>query len=74
MSREAKLLILTWVVIGLVIAGVLGFYLGKTIASKGQGSPQLPGPQSGQPQVSPLPTGGQQPLQGGGPEKPPQQR
>ncbi|OGH24167.1 MAG: hypothetical protein A3B47_04875 [Candidatus Levybacteria bacterium RIFCSPLOWO2_01_FULL_39_24] len=73
MSREAKLLILTWVMIGLLVAGGVGFYLGRATAPKTQGilqdgiqppgSQQL-GPQSGQLQGSPFPTGRQQPPQG----------
>ncbi|OGE08261.1 hypothetical protein A3I53_01145 [Candidatus Curtissbacteria bacterium RIFCSPLOWO2_02_FULL_40_13b] len=74
MSREAKLLILTWIVIGLVVAGAVGFYLGRITAPKNQGGPQgevqQPGPQQqgsqgGQPPGSPLPTGGQKLPQGG---------
>ena len=60
MSQAAKALILTWVVIGLVIAGAVGFYLGRRSAPKPQGSDQAPmmqqGPApSGQPNMSPQP-------------------
>ena len=76
MSREAKLLILTWVMIGLLAAGAIGFYLGRITAPKNQGGPQgevqqpgsqQQGPQGGQLQGSPLPTGAQRPPQGAGP-------
>jgi len=78
-SREARLLILTWVAIGLVIAGLVGFYLGKNSLPQNQGGPQgvlqqpgsqQPGPGSGQPQGSPPPTGNQQPPQRGGQQPP----
>ena len=73
-SKEAKLLILTWVVIGFVVSGLIGFYLGRNSIPQNQGGPQggvqqgeiqQPGPGSGQPQGSPIPTGGQRPPQGG---------
>ena len=68
MSTAGKALILTWVMIGLLVAGVVGFYLGRNMVPKNQGIPQggvqQPGQQGGQPQGSPPPTGGQQPPQG----------
>jgi len=78
MLTAAKALILTWVIIGLLVAGVVGFYLGRRIAPKPQGPDQAPmiqqGPApSGQPNTppqSPPPQPGQQP--GGGFQKPPQ--
>jgi len=68
MSREAKLLILTWVVIGLVVAGAVGFYLGRTTAPKNQEGPQGGVQQPGAQQLGPqggqqLPPGQQQPGQ-----------
>lgn len=59
MSREGKLLLLTWVLIGLAIAGAVGFYLGRTTTLKNLKIQQL-GPQGGQPPGSPPPGGGQQ--------------
>ena len=58
MSQAAKALILTWVLIGLFIAGAVGFYLGRRTAPKAQGPDQVPmiqlGPApSGQPNMSP---------------------
>ena len=60
-----KALILTWVVIGLLVAGVIGFFLGRnTLPQPGQqAGQQPPGTQGGQPQGSPLPSG-QRPSQG----------
>ena len=69
-----KALILTWVMIGLLVAGAVGFYLGRNSVFQNsgglQGGVQPPGaqqlgPQGGQPQGSPPPTGAQQPLQRG---------
>lgn len=56
-----KALIITWIVIGLLIAGAIGFYLGRSNLGKGlnnlnnlqgsgQGGPQVVTP-SGQPPV-----------------------
>lgn len=49
MSTTAKILILTWVVIGFVIVGAVGFYLGRVTAP----------PKIIQLQQGNLPTGGQ---------------
>src|SRR3989344_7874017 len=61
LSKEAKALILTWVVIGLLVAAWIGFYYGrKTAPTQGQ---NLPGqPQGGM--LGPQPSGVQQPPQG----------
>jgi len=67
-SRAAKALIITWVVIGLLIAGVVGFYLGRKTASKNQDTTvdrqlqpgaQLPAQQGGgtNQESPPLPAG-----------------
>lgn len=51
-----------------MIAGIVGFYLGRNALPQNRRSPQTgvqqPGQQDGQPQ-GPPPTGGQQPLQRG---------
>ena len=75
MITAIRALILTWALIGLLVAGAIGFYLGRITAPKAQGDPppgsfqqtgsQQLGPQEGQPQASPLPTGRQKPPQGG---------
>ncbi len=70
MSKAAKALILTWILIGLLVAGGIGFYLGRTTAPKvQQGQPpgiqNQDGLRSGQ-----QPTGIQQPLQGGSQQQP----
>ena len=54
MSKAAKLLILTWLMIGFLAAGGVGFYLGRITAPKSQS--QNPAGVGGQ-----QPTGGQQP-------------
>lgn len=36
LSKAAKALILTWIMIGLFIAGAVGFYFGRTTAPKSQ--------------------------------------
>lgn len=36
MSTAAKALIVTWVMIGLIVAGGVGFYLGRVTIPKGQ--------------------------------------
>ena len=80
MSTATRALILTWVVIGFLIIGVVGFYLGRITAPKTQ--PSFPGgmiqqrqmglPGQGQQQI--IPTGQFQELKGGqqqfGPQKP----
>ncbi len=67
-----KALILTWVVIGLLVAGVVGFLIGRnTSPQPGQQPGQQPaGIQGGQPQGSPLPSGVQRPPQGQQPTPP----
>lgn len=47
MSIAAKALILTWVMIGLLIAGGIGFYLGRKTAPKTQSQPSPSQQQSG---------------------------
>ena len=69
MSKAAKALIITWVLIGLLIAGGIGFYLGRTTVPKGQG--QSPGMQNqDELRGGQQPTGVQQPLQGGSKQQP----
>ena len=77
LSTAAKLLILTWVIIGILATGAVGFYFGRKTVPKQQGPDQDPmmqqGPApSGQPgmQQSPPPGEGQQPQ--GGFQQPPQ--
>jgi len=67
MSPEKKALILTWVGIGLLIAGAIGFYLGRRTAP----SPQ--GPQPGQQQPPGQQPGGGQNLPPSGVQPPPQE-
>lgn len=40
LSKAAKALILTWILIGLLIAGGIGFYLGRTTAPRIQQNQQ----------------------------------
>jgi len=48
LSKAAKALLLTWIMIGLLIAGVAGFYLGRRLATKTQAqNPQGTQPQGG---------------------------
>ena len=54
MSKTVKALILTWVMIGFLIAGGVGFYLGRTTAPKIQ---EL-NPSGMQPQGGMMPQGG----------------
>ncbi len=64
MSKAAKALILTWVLIGLLVAGGAGFYLGRITAPKIPGQPsgmQTPDRLRDSQQLN----GSQQPLQGG---------
>ncbi len=70
--NATRALILTWVVIGLLVAGVVGFLLGRnTLPQLGQQPGQQPaGIQGGQPQGSPLPSGVQRPPQGQQPTPP----
>ena len=55
LSKAAKALIVTWLMIGLFIAGAVGFYLGRVTAPKSQSQNAPTGQQ---------PTGGQQPNSG----------
>ena len=69
LSKAAKALILTWILIGLLIAGGAGFYLGRITA------PKIPDQPSGIQTQDRLrdgqqPSGGQQPLQGGFQQQP----
>jgi len=80
MSTEKKALILTWVGIGILIAGAIGFYLGRNTTPNRQGpqdnqqqleqpgtGPSLPPPQGGQQ------PGGRQNLPPSGVQPPPQE-
>ena len=70
MSKATKALIITWVLIGILAAGGIGFYLGKTTATKVQQG-QPPGLQNQDGLRSgPQPTGIQQPLKGGFEQQP----
>ena len=62
LSKAVKALILTWIMIGFVVAGLVGFYLGRITAPKTQ-SQNPPGMQQ--------PTGGQQPPRGATPSAAP---
>ena len=59
MSRAAKALILTWLMIALLIAGGIGFYLGRVTAPKTPDQNRSGTQPQGQ-----QPTGGQQQPQG----------
>ena len=67
MSKATKALILTWVLIGLLVAGGIGFYLGRKTAPM----PDLPlGMIQNELRNSQQPTGVQQPLKGGFEQQP----
>jgi len=62
LSKAAKALILTWILIGLLIAGGAGFYLGRITAPKIPDQPSGIQTQDGLRDGQQL-NGGQQPLQ-----------
>ncbi len=55
MSSTAKALIITWMVIGFLVVGAVGFYLGRVTAPKNQSFP------TGQPPLNQQQPGGNQP-------------
>ncbi|OGE44507.1 hypothetical protein A3B45_05150 [Candidatus Daviesbacteria bacterium RIFCSPLOWO2_01_FULL_39_12] len=63
LSKAAKALILTWVVIGLIVAGGIGFYLGRTTTPRMQSQPPTMQNQDGLRDIQ-QPIGGQQPPPG----------
>lgn len=81
MSTAVKALILTWVAIGFLVVGVLGFYLGRITAPRIQpGAGMMPGGmmqqwggQEGQKQMMPgQQQGGTGMMPGGGKQMPPE--
>ncbi|EKD84693.1 MAG: hypothetical protein ACD_38C00171G0003 [uncultured bacterium] len=69
LSKAAKALILTWILIGLLIAGGAGFYLGRITAPKIPDQPSGIQTQDGLRDGQQL-NGGQQPLPSGLQQKP----
>ncbi len=69
LSKTAKALILTWILIGLLVAGGTGFYLGRITASKIPAQPSGMQTQDGL-REGQQPNSGQQPLPSGLQQKP----
>ena len=81
LSKAAKALILTWLMIGFFVAGAIGFYLGRATAPSSNEKPAINQQNPGQPNqplrgATPSATpngpsqGGQQPVGGGQPPPP----